>query len=609
MTGVIGVIAPDEPGFIEASLSGISKSILHQENEIFQTYTNHIIGICQTQLSETEEPSAIIRQGNIVLSLYGYVALDRTLQDRIQSVPTIQRGQPINQMLIELYQACGPQALTGLNGQYVLVVWNDDDKTLHIINDRYGIQPFYLWQSGTRLVFGSTLRGIARYPGFQRQLNPTALFDLLATGQMLGEHTLFQDVQALPPASWLRYGNGQYRLTRYWQPALYQPDDQTLKFSGAVERLGELIHQAVDTHVPPDSCLLLTGGLDSRWLAGAMADRFAPQQMTACTLGHRQAQDAILAQKIAQVAGINHCVIPINPNFLGDYSAECVRRSEGNMNCTAGWILGESSYLRSHGVRSVVTGVGAELISGRHWIAEQPVADLKNGLMLLTSQYWHFEQAAGLMRAPYRADAPWASLDLLERCLNEAPSSDLISRFDYLHMVQHRRHPTGNILAADSAVREPFFDNDLVDYAFLTPPRMRAMFYKKALSLRYPRLASITTTEHGLSVTDELNEKKNPSRFFRDTLFRTVRRLNLPTAKGMPIGDAPWNTIYPNHWMRTTSREFIIQQTLKKIDLLEPWVNGAAARQLIENHLAGKVHAYAMVGALLTAVLWVDLNL
>lgn len=604
MSGLAGLVGINETNHIQDVLPALLKPLHWRDDDEARTYTESRFGMGLVEGMNKSEP--LMAAGNgIQLGVFGRIVQDECFEASLRSTPGTLPNDTLAEKLLSLYQFFGPRAFGELNGQYIVVVWDSVSRVLRVINDRGGIQPFYYWQNGNVLAFGTSMKSIAQHPNFSRQINPQALFDLLATGQMLGERTLFEGVYALPPASTLTFSQGHLTVSNYWQPPLYQPSERTIPMNGAIECLSSLITAAAHRQTSPESCLLLTGGLDSRWLAGSLVMAYGAEDVYANTIGHKQARDTELARKIAAKLGIEHQLIPVNPSFLADNAEECIRRTEGNMNISAGWILTELPFIRSGQVRQVVTGVGAEMISGRHWLAETDEKEPEQALHRITSQHWNFARAAALMRAPLQENAPQASLELLRQCMHNAPSTDPHSRYDYLHMVQHRRHPTGNLLQADVEVAEPFFDHNLLDFSLSLPPLLRTHIYKAALVKTFPSLASIEATEQCRSVEDDLKNRPNLLRQAEKSLYRLSRRLNMPLYNGAPVGDAPWNTIYHNHWLRTVTQNYV-RALFNKLSLLENWIDVPAARRLLEEHLAGRQNAYAMISALMTAVLWVE---
>mgnify|MGYP000274199005 CR=1 FL=1 len=389
MTGIAGVVPGMGENCAVRHLQTMTGALKINEDEILQEKASPQVGLVG---AARPGQMALFEAGAVTLAWIGQFAADALTGEF--APPTASTGEGI----IQRYLQAGAEALCGLNGRYALALWDADHRRLVIANDRLGLQPLYFWHNGAALAFASKLKALAGCPLLRKSLDPTALFDLLATGQMLGEHTLLQDVQALPPASLLLYEAGRLQVKTYWQPRLYQTGEPHPPPEDLAEPLVGLLRQAVERRLRPPISLLLTGGLDSRLLAGVLAGQPAGA-VFANTIGHERAADVILARRVAQAAGLDHVLIPVNPHYLEEYSGPCVRRTEGHMNCYAAWILGERELPRWRQAASLMTGVGGEAVSGRHVLAERAGPDLTAALRLLTGAHWKFHKAARLLRA------------------------------------------------------------------------------------------------------------------------------------------------------------------------------------------------------------------
>ncbi len=589
--GIAGIIAPLGRESIQAAVSDMSAALPCGAGCSLRVWTGDGAGVAVA--GDGVEGALAADQGRreIVLVVTGQVARDDVFRERLDGAA---QGLSIRQdalawQLLGIYQKFGPAGLQGLNGSYAAAVWETLPARLTLVTDRGGLQPVYYWQDGEQLVFSSRVQAISSRPGFRRAVNPVAGFDLLAAEQMLDERTLFRDIQALPPAGLLAFENGRLEVRSYWQPVLYTPGDREPGEAEAAAGLAWHVLSAVELlldslpgtdgngrppaapsprlPVPPSprlpisasprpspaATLLLTGGLDSRLLAGALAEltRGRPDlPVAANTIGHEQARDVRYGREIARATGLPYTVLPSNPGYLVDYAAEYVLRTEGGSNVHASWILGELDYLAQTHSPAVFTGVGAEAVSGRHWLAEQPVTTRAQALERLAEARWTYSRAAGLLRPEIRAYAPDASRESLRRTLDEAPSDTLLGWSDYFAFRQNRRHPTGNVLSGDVLVLEPYFENALVDYAFGLPPALRyqGRLFKKMIVERFPELAGIGYTDSGLLLSDEIRGYSIAARVrmrMQEYRRRARRRLGrgLPFLRISSYGDRPAQAI------------------------------------------------------------------
>jgi hypothetical protein len=111
----------------------------------------------------------------------------------------------------------GVAALQGLNGDYLIAVWEKGPRRLTIVNDRLGLRRLYYWASGNRLAFAPSLLAFTALPGFTQTIDECALADYLATGHHFDGRTWYSAVQLLLPASVLTFSDGHLSLSTYWQ--------------------------------------------------------------------------------------------------------------------------------------------------------------------------------------------------------------------------------------------------------------------------------------------------------------------------------------------------------------------------------------------------------
>ena len=549
---------------------------------------------CGLAVTRRTPQGGIAHQREMWLAFSGQIVEDEDFRSRLAYLPgEVPAG--FCQRLLALYTCLGLPGLQALNGQYALAVWDEARQRLLLINDRLGLQPLYYWRGPHELVFSSQMKAIAAHPAFQRQVNPVALVDLLATGQMLGEHSLYAGVQALPPATRLTFEAGHLSLETYTQLPFYRPGRPAPTRDEAIAGLGERLQAAVARRVDQDTRLLLSGGLDSRLLAGFLGELKDGPRRTASTIGLINSRDVAIGRAAAAQAGLTHHLVPANPGYLRDYSAECVERTEGNLNVHAAWIFGEEEDLRVNPVDAIMTGAGGAGISGRHVLFEQPFTNPRQALDWLCNHHWQYTQMAGLLRPELRPAVEESRADLA-RALPGGPPELFASRLDALYFRQMRRRPSGNLLDAVTTVQEPYFDNDLVDYALNLPPAMRTggRLMSAVLAQRFPSLAGLASTGGQARAPMLLRLWRHMRRRVGRTLF---------FLRPGPLGDDPTRAILYNHWMRNAARPFVTS-LLTRSDLLGDFVDMREVRRMLDEHMTGRSNGYRLLGALVTFAEW-----
>lgn len=616
MPGFVSLVSSVEREPLNQILAVMVKTMQRKQDNCIRTWNNKHTGLATTG---PNAENALAEKDGTALALVGHIYEDERLNDRLAALPDLQGKQgKLACRLLNLYLGSGVEGLAGLNGAYAIAVWDGPAARMSMITDRYGLQPCYYWTDGQRIAFASEIKAIAAHPAFHKRVDPVGVFDLLAAEQMLGERTLYEGVQALPPASLLTFEDGRVKRDTYWLPEFHTPGDPALTETEAMDQFALRVQQAVERglrSVPGGTLdLLLTGGLDSRLIAAALACARNDQTILASTIGHPHARDVRFGHEIARATGMEYNLIPADPAYVANFGAECVLRTEGNMNVHASWILGVSDFLHQSGVQAVMDGVGGESVSGRIWISEQGQTNPEAMLGLLTREYWNFPAAVSLMNRDMAAEAEHVNCQMLSESLRDALYENHVTRYDYFHYRQFYRHPTGNILSDDALVLEPLFDIDLLDFAFRLPPEMRSMgrLYKKMILHKFPTVAKAGYSDTDRPLTEaESSIQEQMARFIRRTRRRVTRRLGrrIPLLRFGPLGDDPGSAVYYNEWMRTASRPFIEKIIKQQSDALAPFVDIPRARQLVADHMEGRKDAFVTVGALVTLAQWMQVYL
>lgn len=125
-------------------------------------------------------------------------------------------GKPEAAALLDRFRAKGVGALEGLNGDYVIAVWEAGARRLTLVNDRFGLRLLYYWAAGRRFAFGPCAHAFPALPGFPTTIDEFALGDFLAVGHHLGERTWYAALRLLPPASVLTLTESGLSLRIYW---------------------------------------------------------------------------------------------------------------------------------------------------------------------------------------------------------------------------------------------------------------------------------------------------------------------------------------------------------------------------------------------------------
>jgi asparagine synthase (glutamine-hydrolysing) len=617
MTGLAGIISPHSSTPVESIIDKMIAAM--QRRTWFHVGKAALPGAALAAISLAETCSIAERNG-VYLAASGFIADSSFIANSgfIAAEPGDRPGakadslsdslsESLSETLLARFLHLGARGLGGLNGQYVAAVWEANSRKLTLVNDRLGLHRIYYWQAQDSLLFSSEIKALSSLPGFRLQIDEAGLSDLLFADHLLDDRTLFEDIKALPGASVLTYQDGRLAIRQYWDYYFAPPGNRLPDEQGLLEELDHHIFQSVQRRLRPDTCLLLTGGLDSRTIIGMLMRCRGETRVITNTIGTEDSSEVIWARQIATAAGLEHTTIPIDSSYLAAYSSECINRTEGSMSCHASWIFAEDAFLPAHQIRYVMTGLFGEAISGRNW-APGPARELSPTEAL--EQYeLHSRRNSALLAEVLRPEVysrvVGESLRSIKRTLALAGSHYPLNQFDYLHLHQKLRRHAGSadVLGDYCQTLEPFTDNHLVDFALSIPPalRQRGQLFKKMIASRLPEVARIGYGHTGKSLK-ELVAREN------DLLFRLTargRRLIRGKRPAPLVGaiDLPGSGIQYNGWLRTGSQAFVLE-ALSHTETLEDYFDLPAVKKLVTEHMEGKRNEFRMIGAILTFSLW-----
>ena len=200
------------------------------------------------------------------------------------------------------------------------VLWDNEDKTLHLVRDRLGIKPVYYWAGADNFLFSSEIRPLLASNLVPRRLNRAALSDFLRYQTLLQPTTLIQDVRMLPAASHLILSDKGLAITRYWTPwSKPNPDLAHAAPKVVLARIKETLGAAVERQLVADVPfgIFLSGGIDSAALV-ALASQVTGKLSTFCVdFAEPRFSEARYAAKIAADYRTEHHLVQLHPkDFL-----------------------------------------------------------------------------------------------------------------------------------------------------------------------------------------------------------------------------------------------------------------------------------------------------
>jgi asparagine synthase (glutamine-hydrolysing) len=442
------------------------------------------------------------------------------------------------EVLIAAYTKWGPDCIRLFRGMFAFAVWDRQEKELFIARDRMGVKPLYLYAGEDRFLFASEIRSILSTGMVRRRLDPAALVDYLGWQSVSYPHTTIEGVRQLEAGSWMKIRKGHSEQRRYWDVTDVRYDIDFYDEGSVKKKIRELMLQSVGRRLVSDVPVgaFLSGGVDSSAVVGLMAEAGGARPNTFnVAFNEEEYDESPYAEIIAKKFNTNHTRLLIKPGLF----LEELENALDAMDIPSG--DGINSYvvsksIRQSGMTVALSGVGGdELFAGYPffeqylqlqsrkalWNIPGPLRRLAAGFLggggkkgrmaqLLRLPSVSIDQAYPIFRqinspaqiheflrlsgngssaagvspgSGHAVSGVGAELSARAAQLARLPLLSQVSAAEYLGYTQHTllKDTDQMSMAVSLEVREPFFDQDLVEYVLAIPDRIKRPTYPKSL--------------------------------------------------------------------------------------------------------------------------------
>ena len=281
--------------------------------------------------------------GRFVMTFNGEVYNHRALRKELEDMDCGGSDAPRNdsirwcghsdtETLLAGFEAWGIEAtLKKTVGMFAIALWDTQDKTLYLARDRFGEKPLYYGWVGEdadrAFVFGSELKALRAYPGFDNPVSRQALAQYMHYMYVPAPLSIYEGIYKLEPGCLLTLtglsksegdgaDEGSLQIRRWWsladavQAGLQNPINDEAEAIAALEKqLQEAVRLQSLADVPLGA--FLSGGVDSSLIVALMqqqAKKDGSGPVKTFTVGFEEAgfDESPHAKAVAQHLGTEH---------------------------------------------------------------------------------------------------------------------------------------------------------------------------------------------------------------------------------------------------------------------------------------------------------------
>jgi asparagine synthase (glutamine-hydrolysing) len=208
-----------------------------------------------------------------------------------------------------------------MNGMFAFSIWDKQERKLSLVRDRLGIKPLYWGKFDNLLLFGSELKALKKHPGWQAEIDRTALAAFMQHRYIPAPRSIYKNVYKLEPGHILTIRANQAPEDRaYWNIGdhVQNGQDSPLQLTDrdAIDGLDTLLGDAVQRRMIADVPLgaFLSGGIDSSAVVAQMQKHGSQDSLTfSIGFDDPKYNEAIYASRIAQHLGTRHTELYVGP--------------------------------------------------------------------------------------------------------------------------------------------------------------------------------------------------------------------------------------------------------------------------------------------------------
>lgn len=274
-------------------------------------------------LSAAGHQPMVSASGDLVMVFNGEIYNYRELRAELEAVGRRFRGHSDTEVLLALVERVGVRAaFERAWGMFACAVWDASTRTLSLVRDRLGKKPLYMGPAGDAFVFGSELKALRAFPGFDRSIDRQAVASYLRFGYVPDPHGIHPGVRKVPAGTIVTVRDARVvREDRYWDPIALAREAFTQRRShvaaeDAVDQLHDLLGDAVRRRMVADVPLgaFLSGGIDSSTVV-ALMQAAATRPVRTFTIGFSESQydEAAPAREVAAHLGTDHTELIVSP--------------------------------------------------------------------------------------------------------------------------------------------------------------------------------------------------------------------------------------------------------------------------------------------------------
>lgn len=372
MCGISGIVLPHDQEVDRPILESMGRVLQHRGPDNYGTHIHENAGFVHNRLSNidlSEAANQPFHTDHHVLIYNGEIYNHSQLRKELEREGIHFRSSSDSEVLFQYLIHKGiDRTLSAIKGMFAFAFFDKENKTLFLARDRFGIKPIYWLNDRGNLYFSSEVKAITTVAS--ASVDPIkALFSIHGESENLRRTSLFKNVQAVAPGTYLRCRPGSSpKIVEYFN--LINSIDRSkydsmnrMSTGDITEQFSSLLESSIKSMLMSDCPIgaFVSGGVDSS-LISTLANHSQPniELFSANVIGKYSEIDE--ARLLADILGLPLHEYEYQPHMLlrdwvestWHYETPIIRHLNaipfGNV----------AKLASSRGIKPVLTGEGAD---------------------------------------------------------------------------------------------------------------------------------------------------------------------------------------------------------------------------------------------------------
>lgn len=321
------------------------------------------------QVGAAGHPIAVNDKHTVLAAIDGVIYNANALWEKLEE-KGFARHENIAKLIVSAYEAFGTSFLEQIDGDFALVVLDENSSQLLLARDRIGKKPLYWYHDHQHFLFASEIQALLATGAVPQTPAIDGMAAYLSLGYIAQDVTAIEGVSRLLPGHYLILRPNQHKtIHSYWSYSSLFTSPRDEPSSKVAEHVNTLLQDAVKERLPdsdPVGCFI-SGGLGSASIAYYVHKLRDNHKVEAFSAGFDKESDEDLrtASQVANELSFPQKITVINAKeALNDLVKVIWHLGEpiADPNVLMIWNL---ARLASESVPTVLSGMGSdELLAG-----------------------------------------------------------------------------------------------------------------------------------------------------------------------------------------------------------------------------------------------------